>query len=212
MDLTSVRIRPCQPADLDELYSICVQTADNGADATALFSDPRLPGHVFAAPYAVFEPSLAFVAQDASGVGGYIVGALDSRAFRQRLERDWWPALRDRYPEPQPDVAETMSLPERHMRHDIHHRFGADDQVTERFPSHLHINLVPRLQGRGLGRQLIGALTSELRNQGSPGVHLHAGRRNQRAVRFYRYVGFTELPATDAHLFAMDLGDRPAAP
>ena len=88
------RIRPYQPGDLDEVYRICLQTANNGQDATSLFRDPRLPGHVYAAPYAIFEPSLAFVPQDAAGVGGYIVAALDSQAFEQRLERDWWPALR----------------------------------------------------------------------------------------------------------------------
>ena len=59
-----------------------------------MFEDPRILGHVFAAPYGLFEPSLAFVAEDEAGVGGYIVGALDSRAFEERLEADWWPALR----------------------------------------------------------------------------------------------------------------------
>jgi hypothetical protein len=45
-------------------------------------------------------------------------------------------------------------------------------------------------------------------------VHLHVPRANQRAAGFYRYLGFTELPATGAelpaphlHLFAMDLGN-----
>ena len=197
------RIRQYQPRDLDDLYSICVQTADNGQDATALFSDPTLPGHVFAAPYAIFEPSLTFVAEDQAGVGGYIVGALDSQAFRQRLERDWWPALRERYPEPPPSQA--LSQPERHTLHDIHHAWGTDDRLTEPFPSHLHINLLPRLQGRGLGRGLIMSLTSELRRQGSRGVHLFVGHRNPRAAGFYAHVGFTELPVADVHIFVMDL-------
>ena len=58
-----------------------------------MFDDPRILGHVFAAPYGLFEPSLAFVAEDEVGVGGYIVGALDSRAFEERLEAGWWPTL-----------------------------------------------------------------------------------------------------------------------
>ena len=97
------RIRCYQPNDLDDLYRICLQTADNGHDATALFRYP-LPGHVYAAPYAIFEPSLAFVAQDSAGVGGYIVAARDSQAFEQRLERDWWPELRASHPEPPQDL------------------------------------------------------------------------------------------------------------
>ena len=93
-------IRPYRSADLDDLYRICLQTAADGQDATALFGDPMLPGQVFAAPYGIFEPSLAWVAEDSAGAAGYVLGALDTRAFEERLERDWWPALRAGYPDP----------------------------------------------------------------------------------------------------------------
>jgi hypothetical protein len=83
-----VRVRPYQSNDLDDLYRICVQTADDGEDGTSLFRDPKLPGHVYMAPYVTFEPSLAFVAEDASGVAGYVVATRDSLAFEQRLEYD----------------------------------------------------------------------------------------------------------------------------
>jgi ribosomal protein S18 acetylase RimI-like enzyme len=200
------RIRPYRSDDLDALYRICVQTADSGQDATSMFRDPRLPGHVYAAPYALLEPSLAFVAQDAGGVGGYIVAALDSQAFEQRLERDWWPGLRESHPEPSQDVAEGLSPPERFALHAIHHPWGTPDELARGFPSHLHINLVPRLQGQGIGRQLIAAVISALRNRGSHGLHLHVTHSNQRAAGFYRHVGFAELPADDVHVFTMNLG------
>jgi ribosomal protein S18 acetylase RimI-like enzyme len=195
------RIRPYQADDLDELYRICVQTADNGHDATSMFRDPRLPGHIYAAPYALFEPSLAFVAQDAGGVDGYVVAALDSQAFEQRLERDWWPALRVNHPEPSQDLAKGLSPPEQFALHWIHHPVGTPDELARGFPSHLHINLVPRLQGHGIGRQLIATVISALRDQGSPGLHLHVRHSNQRAAGFYRHVGFTGLPAGDVHVF-----------
>ena len=83
------------------------------------------------------------------------------------------------------------------------------DELAARYPSHLHINLLPRLQARGYGRQLIQTLTAALRDQGSRGVHLHVSLGNQRAASFYRHVGFIQLPATDthSHLFGMDLRD-----
>lgn len=201
------RIRPYQPDDLAELYRICLQTADNGQDGTSLFRDPRLPGHVYAAPYAIFEPSLAFVAQDAGGVGGYIVAALDSQAFGQRLERDWWPALRASHPEPSQDLARGLSPQEQFALHWIHHPSGTPDELASGFPSHLHINLVPRLQGQGTGRQLIATVISALRDQGSAGLHLHVRPGNRRAAGFYRHVGFAELPADDVHVFTMTFAD-----
>jgi len=198
------QIRAYRVADLDDLYQVCLQTADRGQDATPLFSDPMLPGHVFAAPYAIFEPSLAWVAEDAAGVAGYVLGALDTEAFEKRLERDWWPALRARYPDPR-QLPGARSEPEQLCLHAIHEPFTADPQLVSRYPSHLHIDLLPRLQGRGFGRRMISTLLGALRAGGSRGVHLHVSRANQQAVGFYQHVGMAELPAAGARVFAVTL-------
>jgi ribosomal protein S18 acetylase RimI-like enzyme len=200
-----VIIRPYQPADLGALYRVCLQTGRNGGDATPLYRDHELLGHVHAAPYALFEPSLAFVAEDAAGVGGYILGALDSHDFEARLEQDWWPELRAQYPEPPASLPPGQWTPEQAKAHTIHHPLVTPDELASRYPSHLHINLVPRLQSGGHGRRLIGTLTDALRRRGSRGVHLTVRPANVRAIGFYRHVGFTQLPATDAVIFAMDL-------
>ena len=49
-------IRAVRPSDLDDLYRICLATGAGGGDASALYRDPKLLGHVYAAPYAVFSP------------------------------------------------------------------------------------------------------------------------------------------------------------
>jgi ribosomal protein S18 acetylase RimI-like enzyme len=201
-------IRPYRSADLDDLYRICLQTAADGQDATTLFSDPMLPGHVFAAPYGIFEPSLAWVAEDSAGAAGYVLGALDTRAFEDRLARDWWPALRARYPEP---AQVTAAVPELELLtlQAIHQPFITDPALVSSYPSHLHIDLLPRLQGRGFGRRLIETLLASLRASGSGGVHLHVGRGNQRAAEFYRHVGLTELPAAGRpRVFVMKLAEQ----
>jgi ribosomal protein S18 acetylase RimI-like enzyme len=203
-----VRVRGYRAGDLDALYLICLRMADNGQDATALFHDPELPGHVYVGPYLTYEPSLAFVAEDAAGVGGYIVGALDTRAFEHGLEQSWWPTLRARYPAPSRDAGDRLSQPEQFALHDIHHPFGAPQTVTERFPSHLHVNLVPRMQGRGAGRRLIATLAARLCGQGSAGMHLLVGDSNQQAIGFYRHIGFTELSATGVHIFGVQFADQ----
>jgi ribosomal protein S18 acetylase RimI-like enzyme len=200
------QIRPYQAADLDDLYRICLQTAASGQDATTLVSDPMLPGQVFAAPYGLFEPSLAWVAEDEAGVAGYVLGALDTRAFEGRLERDWWPALRTRYPDPR-QLADPPSELEWLCLQAIHQPFTAAAALVSSYPSHLHIDLLPRLQGRGLGRRLIEILFAALRADGSPGVHLQVGRTNHRAVAFYQHLGMTELPPGGARVFAMTLAD-----
>jgi ribosomal protein S18 acetylase RimI-like enzyme len=202
-----VTIRPYQPADLGALYRVCLLTARNGGDATPLYRDHKLPGHVHAAPYALFEPSLAFVAEDQAGMGGYVIGALDTGDFEARLDRDWWPKLRPAYPEPPASIPADQWTRDQAKAHIIHHPWATPGEVTGRYPSHLHINLVPRLQSGGHGRRLIGTLTDALRRRGSRGVHLTVNPANVRAIGFYRHVGFTQLLAAGAVIFAMDLTD-----
>jgi len=208
MSREQIQIREYQPDDRDQVYRICLQTANNGGDGTAIFRDPRLPGDVYAVPYAIFEPSLTLVAEDADRVGGYVVATLDSQEFGRRLERDWWPAMRARHPEPPPDLARGLSVQERTALSNIHHSWKPGQHVPSGYPSHLHINLLPPLQGRGVGRRLIATLLARLREQGSPGVHLASGLANLRGPGFYRHLGFTELAASDMHMFAMDLRGR----
>lgn len=209
MDDGPADLRLFRPGDLDDLYRICLLTAGGGGDGTHLFREPRLPGDLYAAPYALLEPSLALVAEDAAGVGGYVVSALDSADFERRLERDWLPGLRARYPEPPPEVAAGLSEPEQFALRYIHHPFGTDARLARAYPSHLHIDLLPRLQGRGMGRHMMTAFVGLLAEQGSPGVHLHVGRSNQRAPGFYRRLGFTELPSARGHTFALALAGGP---
>lgn len=208
-------IRPFRPDDLDGLYRVCLRTADSGRDATALFGDPMLPGHVWAAPYAVLEPSLAFVAAGPEGVAGYVVGARDSTVFAQRLEERWWPSLRLRYPDPPASLPEDRWTRDQQTAHRIHHPYPAPAELAVRYPSHLHINLLPPLQGQGAGRRLIETLAGALRAQDSPGVHLHVAAANPRAAGFYARVGFTEMPSGSpaSRLFVMDLaGGRDGNP
>jgi ribosomal protein S18 acetylase RimI-like enzyme len=201
-------IRLYRDGDLDDLYRICLQTGSRGEDATAMFDDPRILGHVFAAPYGLFEPPLTFVAENEAGVGGYIVGALDSRTFQERLEADWWPALRQRYPAPPSGLPRDQWTPDQRAAGMIHTPHPVPDELAGDYPSHLHINLVPRLRSQGLGRQLMNTLIRALREQGSAGLHFFVSPANQPAIGFYRHLGFTVISAEDPVIFAMDL--RPA--
>ena len=182
------RVRPYRPGDLPALYDICLKTGDNGADGTHLYEDLRILGEIFAAPYGVLLPDYAFVAEDDAGVAGYILGAPDTRAFEARLEAEWWPHLRERY-------ADTAEVPARERTreqwdaHYIHHPPQTPQAVVDAAPAHLHIDLLPRLQGKGVGRQLMDAFLATV------GVRAHLGCQapNLRAQRFYEVYGFRRL-------------------
>jgi ribosomal protein S18 acetylase RimI-like enzyme len=202
-------IRAFRPADLDELYSICLATGAGGDDASALYRDPKLVGHVYAAPYAHLSPRTVFVVEDAKGVGGYIVGAPDTHDFEARLEAEWWPALRQIYPDPF-GTPRTVWSRDQAISYKIHHPDRTPREIVDPYPSHLHINLLPHLRGRGIGQRLMVQWLATVRDMGSRGAHLAVGAANRRAIRFYRACGFHELErqsrsGSAAVWFAIDL-------
>ncbi len=176
-------IRPFHPVDIPALYRVCLLTGDAGGDATALYRDPDLLGHLYVGPYPAADPSLTFVVHDDDGVAGYLVGTADTLAFDAWCERHWWPALRERYPMGPDDGSSDRTLVGQ-----IHTPAG--DPPPPGYPAHLHIDLLPRLQRQGWGRRLIEAFADALRERGVPGAHLGVDPRNANARAFYARLGF----------------------
>jgi ribosomal protein S18 acetylase RimI-like enzyme len=204
-------LRPYRPEDLDAIYEIAARTGAAGEDATPFLDDPRLVGHLWAAPYVTLEPELATVLDDGTGRAiGYVIGTLDALAFEERCEREWWPARRADHPLPTPDDA-TTTTSSRPDRFDdllialLHHRPPPDREAHAVYPAELHIDLLPEGQGGGSGRRMIVHHLDALRAAGSPGVFLGTDRRNTRAIGFYRHLGFVEL-APERTSGAVDFG------
>ncbi|PNY82298.1 GNAT family N-acetyltransferase [Deinococcus koreensis] len=185
-------LRPAREADREALYRICLQTGDSGQDATGVYDDPALLGHIYAAPYLTYAPAFAFVLEDAGAVGGYVLGTPDTRAFEATLEREWWPHLRTQYPDPS-GVPREARTPDQRLAALIHTPRTAPDALLAQYPAHLHIDLLPWAQGGGHGRRLMERQFAALREAGAPGVHLGVGERNTRAEGFYRHLGMEEL-------------------
>lgn len=188
-------IRPATLHDLPGLYRVCLETGDSGRDATLLYRNPDLLGHVYVGPYVVGQLDLAFVVADADGVAGYCLGAADTRAFEAWEEEHWWPLLRDQYP------LTAGSTPDDEIVRLLHSPPQPPDSVVVPYPSHMHIDLLERIRGQGVGRALVQRLLDALSERGSTGVHLGVGLDNDNAQAFYRHLGFVDLESTDDELF-----------
>jgi ribosomal protein S18 acetylase RimI-like enzyme len=190
--MRNVIIRAVRPDDEAEMLHVCLKTGDYGRDGEDVFrEDPDALARIFVGPYLAFEPELGLVLEDDEGICGYTLGALDSRAFYARYESEWRPALCARFPEPEGDPRHWTRV--QHVHHSYHVPDYFCPEPYESHPSHLHIDLLPRAQGKGHGRRLIETLFDRLRVRGSPGVHLGVSVLNLRAQGFYRHLGFCEL-------------------
>jgi ribosomal protein S18 acetylase RimI-like enzyme len=186
-------IRPAEASDHAALSYICLKTGDAGQDASAREDDPELIGLVYVLPYQVFEPGLAFVVEGSSGICGYVVGALDTARFNARLASDWYPKLQQRVADPGADRLRWTGSD--WLRHHILHPPLEFWPALAPFPSHAHIDLLPEIQGRGIGRQLLTLLEERLADAGSVGLHLGVAPQNQSAMHFYEALGYSRLSA-----------------
>lgn len=180
-------IRAFRAGEERALYEICLLTGASGEDASGMYRAPNLLGEIFVGPYLRLAPAIALVGEDEAGVAGYVLGVPDTRAFELACEREWWPPLRAHYPV---GTFPPGSADDRLLRL-IHDPPETSADVVERYPAHLHIDLLPRLQGRGYGRRLLESLLAGLVDAGVSGVHLGVGLANQRAIGFYERMGFT---------------------
>jgi ribosomal protein S18 acetylase RimI-like enzyme len=193
-------IRPYRQGDEPALMEVCLRTGAAGEDASGLFSDPELISHLYLLPYLAVAPELASVVVRGDGPPeGYVLGALDTRAFEAAAEERWWPVARERYPR---DAYGSQTL-DALLVHLIHDPVAEPDDLLAGYPSHLHIDLLPPLQGGGWGRRLMERLFTQLRDGGSHGVHLGTSPSNTRAIAFYEHLGFTHWADHGGHSLTM---------
>jgi ribosomal protein S18 acetylase RimI-like enzyme len=184
-------LRPYRPSDAMSLRDVCLRTAQAGGDATGLYVSDDLMPDVFASPYVEFAPELAFVLDDGQRVQGYILGVADTARFVSWFRAVWVPELARRY--------EHVAPPRTRCEFIRHLGFTPERMLLpelDRYPAHLHIDILPPFQRQGWGRALMGALVAALRAQRVPGLHLTLAAANVEARRFYDRLGFRELPSS----------------
>ncbi|UCF61602.1 MAG: GNAT family N-acetyltransferase [Anaerolineaceae bacterium] len=182
-----VTIRPYRATDREKVREIAFETGFMGESVAWYWGDMRSFSDIWTAYYTDLEPESTFVAEDADSVMGYLLGCVDTKRA------------------PSPLSAITHQL----IRRQLLFRFGTagfiwrsiwdllrnpsvlSGEVSDpRWPSHLHINLLPAARGNGTGRRLMQAWLARMRSVGSPGCHLGVFAENTNAIAFFRHMGF----------------------
>ena len=185
-------VRPAQSGDEPGAYHVCLKTGDHGRDGEPFYrDDPDALGRIYVGPYLALEPELSLILEDDEGICGYALGALDSRRFYDRYEKEWRPGLSARFLAPVSDPSAWTRLEQ--VYHCYHHPDYFCPEPYAAYPSHVHIDLLPRAQGRGHGRRMLEQLMTLLVDRGSPGAHLGVSVLNAPAIGFYKRLGFHEL-------------------
>jgi ribosomal protein S18 acetylase RimI-like enzyme len=182
-----IEIRPYRPEERPAIRRIVFATGFLGEPADWYWRDAESFAEIWSGYYTDREPESAFVAVEHDEVLGYLLGCADSRQApspRAAIARQVWrrqlplrPGTAGFVWRALADVLREPSAP-------------SGDLADPRFPSHLHIDLLPAARGRGAGRALMEAWLARLRSLGSPGCHLGTFAENTAAIRFFERMGF----------------------
>ena len=192
VEMDQITIRQYQPADQGAVMDICYHTGYMGEDLSGQnrFNDEKLFADLFCLYYLRYETENCFVAvTDRGVVAGYIIGTADSD--RQGRDILWKMGMKIgcrlllvtswRYPESFAAIFHfAKSYFREHPPLDLH----------QKYPAHLHLNLLAEYQGLGIGSRLIGHFEGRMASLAVPGIHLKTTSFNRNAVIFYQRRGY----------------------
>lgn len=188
-----IEIRQCTMADMPYIYEICWKTGYRGQSVEGMLNDKFKIGHYFAAPYLHYDMECCFVATDMGIPKGYILGTSDTVNYTKWLNSQWLPQVRNFY-----DFSkEASDNPFGKFVDDCLENDTVVDQSLFEYPAHLHIDLLPDLQGKGLGRKLMGVFFNRCLKKGASRVHLGVSKKNPGAVAFYKKMGMFVISEWD---------------
>ncbi|MFC4374890.1 GNAT family N-acetyltransferase [Nocardia halotolerans] len=162
-----------------------------GSPTGTLWGHPESEAAVYLYPYMELEPDSLFLAVDNGYLVGYLTGCVDSTTFPSEPERFESAIRRHRLifrRKPATFFARAVAdtLIAKARRQPI-----SGELIDPRWPSHLHINLLPRARGTGAADALMHHFLDHAAASGSPGCYLQTLVENTRAVRFFERMGFT---------------------
>jgi ribosomal protein S18 acetylase RimI-like enzyme len=186
--MTDVSIRKYKEGDREAIRDICYLTGYMGDSAAQFWRHKPSFVEVWTSYYLDHEPNSVYVAIQDASVVGYLTGCVETAAatkseqiiasaikkygllFRPGTAGFLWRAIFDGIKDQQVATGEL---------------------IDKRWPSHLHINLLPVARGADLGAALMRSWLEQIKQSGSPGCHLGTLVENARAVSFFEKMGFT---------------------
>ncbi len=178
-------LRQAHPEDLEHLGNIAYDTGFFGKPADIYFGDRRLFTDLWVRPYLFGPGHCNLVAELAGEVVGYIIGSPDIRRYERYMLTTLAPYLLRRW------LAGNYPRWRRSLRFLLRAlRYRSRHAPVERYPAQLHLNLLPRARGQGLGKALLESHLDCLSASGVPGVQLSTTRENVAAINLYEKCGF----------------------
>ncbi len=187
-----INIRPLDPRkDKQDIRYIVCETAFMGRPIEYFMDGRKIFADLMTNYYIRYEPESCFVAEDKekSKVVGYLLGTEDTNRERRISHLFIYPKI----------TLKLLTFQYSFSRKTITHALRAlrsyilDENLNppvDKYPAHLHINLLARYRRMGIGTQLMNGFIRCLISRKVKGVHLITTSNNSGAISFYEKYGF----------------------
>lgn len=167
-------IRKYRKSDKDRLRYICKATTgeENKKNERLLESIPI----IFNDYFTEYEPENIFVAVGEDDLPvGYVICSTNISLFRKKMLSDFFNRVKRVYPASLPLLLATVI---------------AVYTAKKKYRTHLHIDLLPEAQRKGLGTKLIDSLAAHLKEKGIKNVSVMTISKKSMGYKFYSKYGF----------------------
>ncbi len=181
------KIRKYKASDRDQLRYICKETTwdDNKKDINKLESIPMIFNDYFTS----FEPDNIFVAVNDEDVAvGYVICSSDYSLFKRKMKDTIRPMVKNTY---SPSLLMFWAT------------YFSVVLAKKDYKTHLHIDLLPEAQRKGLGTQLINALVTHLSEKKIKNVSVVTINKKSMGYKFYCKYGFHTIQQFSKNIITM---------
>jgi ribosomal protein S18 acetylase RimI-like enzyme len=178
----------------NNLIDICYKTGWSGEDLTGknIFNDKKSFAMVYVLYYIEHEPDNCFVALENGNVIGYVIGTVNTSNQKEFFRKKIYPKIVLRkifitswkYPESVKNLTQLLKTTI---------ASNMDKKILLNYPAHLHINVLKKHQGKGIGSMMLTKFIEHMKQNEIAGIHLGTSSQNQKAISFYKKFGFIKL-------------------
>lgn len=162
-------IKPYEDKYFLGVRKVCLETAYFKNDPDSLYL-------MYCDYYLENEKENCFIAvNDDDEVVGYILCAINYKKYIKIFKKEYYPKLKRASKKHAKNAKLEMALAK---------------IMKNKYPAHLHIDILPNWQRMGIGSALMNALITHLAQESVNGIYLSCGENNTNARKFYEAKGF----------------------
>lgn len=192
-----VHIANYTPADRKGIRKVCFDTGFLGKPMTGVVNNKEFFLDLGTHYFLDVNTGGLFVAKDGDDVAGYLFVEQDKTRHDRALIKYYFLRILAEIPRFWKFTPRDVKYYYGILKAWLHRDYFFTD--FREYPAVLHINIAEKYQHTGLGDILFASMFNYLKQQNCPGVQLQTTTANEKAIRFFKRHGFTELcsrPAT----------------